>query len=133
MVLIFDPLDGLTEDETTALKAYADAGRSLFIVTTPDGTQLTPSLSPCWRNIRYVGGSEASRRSPHLSSPTDTPLTTVKVLSDAKTVMVWRGHPPLMLRLKRRANIRYSSEHPAPLSRTVIRAMYERRREGTGV
>ena len=85
----FDPLDGLTEDETTALKAYADAGEPFHRHHTRWNTA-DPLLSP-WlsENIRYVGGSEAGRRSPHLIL-TDRYSThpTVKVLSDAKTVMV---------------------------------------------
>ena len=91
VVLIFDPLDGLTEDETTALTAYADAGGSLFIVTTPDGTQLTPLLSHLGlaKTSGMLADPKQSRRSPHLIL-TDRYSThpTVKVLSDAKTVMV---------------------------------------------
>lgn len=91
VVLVFDPLDELTEDEIGALTAYADAGGSLFIITTPDGNELTPLLSHLGlsKTPGMLADAEHSRRSPHLVL-TDRYSThpTVKILSDAKTVMV---------------------------------------------
>jgi hypothetical protein len=91
VVLIFDPLDALTADETDSLKAYATAGGSLFIVTTPEGDPLTDLLGHLGldKSPGMLADPEHSRRSAHFVI-TDRYSThpTVKVLSDAKTMMV---------------------------------------------
>jgi hypothetical protein len=90
LVLIFDPVDPITESEVDTLKSYADGGGSLFIITTPDGDPMTNLLAHLGltRSEGMLADMEQRGRSPH-QVLTDRYSThaTVKVLSDYKTVM----------------------------------------------
>jgi len=89
IVMIFDPVRPIAETEVAALTAYADAGGSLFIATSPDGDPMTPLLGHL--GIKRLPGMLADPEKKLSASPffmfTDRFGThnIVKVLSDVRT------------------------------------------------